>query len=69
MDNKFTVFIALIKWHYAVQIVQGQLSKLESNEMHNWCTAAFGKEAYTASFNQFYFLTEQQRTMFLLRWS
>jgi len=68
---KFKVFTAGTNWEYAVHISRdnGRSIQVEATEMIKWCTNSFGKDAYSAGHAVLYFLTEQQRNWFILRWT
>jgi hypothetical protein len=70
VNLKFIVFEAGTKWQYAVRVSLENGKSIPSAQMLKWCTNSFGKGAYSSDgYAVFYFLTEQQRTWFLLRWS
>ena len=70
MNLKLSVFEAGTKWKYAVHIslITGDWSSVFL-EIHEWCAESFDKDEYCGGAGTvLYFLTEQQRTLFLLRW-
>lgn len=66
----FAVFDALTGWNYGLAIWRDydKVHIWEIDEMRLWCRASFGVESYCSSFTKFYFLTEQQRNWFIMRW-
>ena len=73
LNLKFSVFEAGTKWKYAVHVslITGGWSSVFI-EIHDWCAESFDKDEYCGGSGTgaiLYFLTEQQRTLFLLRWS
>lgn len=75
---KIRLFDAMIDQKFGVSVYD--IPRDEKNEiqeeMGNWCTYTFGESTnhgyfpskWKQSFGTFYFMTENQRNMFLLRW-
>ena len=76
---KIRLFDAMIDQKYGVTVYELQREVREELlvNMREWCCETFGistKHRYIPakwkqSFGTFYFITEKQRTLFLLRWS
>ena len=70
---KLALFDSLIEFKFGVSVVQYDsydyyARESKNDELLKWCRQQFGQN-YTATFNTFYFKTEEQRNWFVLRWS
>ena len=70
---KFRVFTALIEHPFGVvsskpRHLAHEFPNAHLPPMHAWCNEMFGDNC-TCSLSNFYFNTDDDRTLFLLRWS
>jgi len=69
MAITFKLFDALIEHKYGVSVYDTSVKREQLDEVRIWCKETFGERNFTGSFRQFYFKTEDARTLFILRWS
>jgi hypothetical protein len=69
---KIEPFTARIEYKFGVSVYEFKTEEEKEMfrmEARDWCVATFGRRNFTASFNTYYFMTEAQRTWFILKWS
>ena len=69
----FRLFVALIKHPFGVvthkpRQMAHDFPYAHLQPMQTWCNEMFG-DNYTCSLSNFYFNTDEDRTLFLLRWT